>query len=46
MTRFVVREFASSHWSDISAARRDFGYEPTVSVAEGLQRLRASFFPE
>lgn len=41
MTRFVARELSTSHWFDISAARRDLGYEPTVSIEEGLRRLRA-----
>ncbi|MEC9072619.1 MAG: 3-beta hydroxysteroid dehydrogenase, partial [Myxococcota bacterium] len=26
-------------WYDISAARRDLGYEPSVTIAEGLSRL-------
>lgn len=39
MTRFVARELATAHWFDISAARKDFGYQPTVSIKEGLQRL-------
>jgi nucleoside-diphosphate-sugar epimerase len=46
LTRFVVREFAASHWFDIRAARRDLGYEPAVTTEEGLRRLHASFFPE
>ncbi|MDA1082125.1 MAG: NAD-dependent epimerase/dehydratase family protein [Gemmatimonadetes bacterium] len=45
LTRFIVRELVASHWFDISAARRDLGYEPAVSIAVGLQRLRESFFP-
>lgn len=40
MTRFVARELSTSHWFDISAARRDLGYEPTVSIDEGLRRLQ------
>lgn len=40
MTRFVARELATAHWFDIEAARRDLGYTPTVSIAEGLERLR------
>lgn len=28
MTRFVATELAKSHWFDISAARRDLGYNP------------------
>ncbi len=41
MTRFVAHELATSHWFDISAARRDLGYVPRVSTEEGLQRLAA-----
>ena len=40
MTRFVAHELATSHWFSIEAARRDLGYEPTVSIEEGLKRLR------
>lgn len=40
MTRFVARELATAHWFDISAVRRDLGYEPEVSLNEGLQRLK------
>ena len=39
MTRFVAEELATSHWFDIGAARRDLGYRPVVSTAEGLLRL-------
>ncbi|HJZ60269.1 MAG TPA: NAD-dependent epimerase/dehydratase family protein [Gemmataceae bacterium] len=39
MTRFVAEQMSTSHWYDISAARRDLGYEPRVSVDEGLRRL-------
>jgi len=41
MTRFVASQLSTSHWYDISAARRDLGYEPRVSVEEGLNELRA-----
>lgn len=41
LTRFVVHQFATAHWFDISAAKRDLGYQPKVSTAEGLERLRA-----
>ena len=40
MTRFVAHELASAHWFDISAARRDFGYHPDISIDEGLLRLQ------
>jgi len=42
LTRFVVHELATSHWFDLSAARRDLGYAPRVSIAEGLERLRST----
>ena len=39
MTRFLAAQLATSHWFDISAARRDFAYDPQISTAEGMQRL-------
>ena len=39
MTRFVAEELATSHWFDISAAKRDLGYSPRVSMEEGLRLL-------
>lgn len=39
MTRFLAAQLSTSHWFDISAAKRDFGYEPKVSTSEGMQRL-------
>jgi nucleoside-diphosphate-sugar epimerase len=41
MTRFVARELSTAHWFDLSAARRDFGYQAVVSFDEGIERLRA-----
>ena len=41
MTRFLAEQLSTPHWYDISAARRDFGYEPKVSTDEGLRRLAA-----
>jgi nucleoside-diphosphate-sugar epimerase len=43
LTSFVVKELSTSHWFDISAARKDFGYEPKISIAEGLTRLKAAW---
>ncbi|MAT70987.1 MAG: 3-beta hydroxysteroid dehydrogenase [Planctomycetaceae bacterium] len=39
MTRFVAGQLAKSHWFDISAARRDFDYDPAISTAAGMERL-------
>jgi nucleoside-diphosphate-sugar epimerase len=39
MTRFLAAQLATSHWFDISAARRDLGYQPRVPTAAGLRRL-------
>lgn len=41
MSRFVARELTTAHWFDITAARRDLGYEPKVSLDEGMRRLAA-----
>jgi 2-alkyl-3-oxoalkanoate reductase len=41
MTRFVAAELAKDHWFNIAAARRDLGYEPRVSMAEGTEALVA-----
>jgi len=41
MTRFIAEQLSTPHWYDIGAARRDFGYVPTVSIEAGLQRLAA-----
>ncbi len=41
MSRWIVRQLTSSRWFDISAARRDLGYEPRVSLEDGMIRLKA-----
>lgn len=40
MTRFVADELSTAHWFDISAAKRDLGYHPEISIEEGLTRLQ------
>lgn len=42
ITRFVAHELCTAHWYDLSAARRNLGYTPTVDLEEGLRRLAAS----
>ena len=41
MTRFLAAQFARSHYYDIGRAKRDFGFCPTISTAEGMRRLQA-----
>lgn len=41
MTRFVAAELAKDHWFDLTAARRDLGYTPRVSMAAGTVELVA-----
>lgn len=41
MTRFVAKELATAHWFDISAAKRDLGYQPRINISQGLDNLAA-----
>ena len=38
MTRFLADQLATSHYFDISRARKDLGYEPRISTEDGLDR--------
>lgn len=42
MTRFVAAELAKDHWFDPGAARRELGYSPRISMAEGTAQLIAT----
>jgi nucleoside-diphosphate-sugar epimerase len=39
MTRFLAEQLAKSHWFSIERSRRDLGFEPRISTAEGMDRL-------
>ncbi len=39
MTRFLASQLGTSHYFDISAARRDLGYVPTISMENGMKKL-------
>ena len=38
LTRFAIRYMCTHHYFSIERARRDLGYEPRVTVAEGIER--------
>ena len=42
LTRFLAEQLCTPHWYSMEPARRDFGYVPNVTIAEGLRRLAAS----
>lgn len=39
LTRFLVSQLTTAHWFDISAAKRDLGWKPRVSIEDGMDRL-------
>jgi nucleoside-diphosphate-sugar epimerase len=43
LTRFLAEQLSTTHWYSMAPATHDFGYVPRVSIAEGLERLRASW---
>jgi len=43
VTRWSAEQLSTAHWFDISAAKRDLGYQPAVSINEGLEILKAHF---
>lgn len=43
MTAFLARQLGTAHWFDISAARRDLGYEPHISLDDGFALLEQWF---
>ena len=46
MTRFLASQLATSHYFDISKAKKDFNYQPLVGQEEGINHLiRSLKFP-
>jgi len=43
LTRFVLQQLTTAHWFDISAARRDLGYAPALTIEQGMERLKEWF---
>lgn len=41
-TRLAVTQLARSRWFDLSAARRDLAYGPSITIEEGLRRTMAA----
>ena len=41
MTRFLAAQLAKHHYFDITRARTDLGYQPRVTTAQGMHRLKA-----
>ncbi len=40
ITRWVAGELSTAHYFCIDAAKKDLGYEPKVSIAQGIEKLR------
>ncbi|HMV67180.1 MAG TPA: NAD-dependent epimerase/dehydratase family protein [Myxococcota bacterium] len=41
LSRFSIKYLCTHHYFNIDKARRDLGYEPKVSIAEGIRRTAA-----
>ncbi|MBI3289640.1 MAG: NAD-dependent epimerase/dehydratase family protein [Elusimicrobia bacterium] len=39
LTKFLVKQLTTSHWFDISAAKRDLGWKPRVKMEDGMERV-------
>ena len=46
LTSFVLQQLTSAHWFDITAARRDLGYKPEVTIEQGIRKLSDWFTKE
>jgi nucleoside-diphosphate-sugar epimerase len=43
LTRFLAEQLSTTHWYSMEPAKRDFGYEPKVTLEQGLERLAADW---
>lgn len=43
MTRFLALQLATSHYFDITRAREDIGWQPEISIDEGLARMAQAY---
>jgi len=43
INRFVLKQLTTAHWFDISAARRDLGYTPSLTIEQGMRKLSEWF---
>ena len=39
LTKFLVNTLTTAHWFDISAARRELGWNPKVKIEDGMARV-------
>lgn len=46
MTRFLALQLAKSHYFNIDKARKELGYQPAISMEEGMERLAGSLFSD
>ena len=40
MTRFVAKELSTAHWFSMDAAKKELGFQPKISIEEGLEQLK------
>ncbi len=43
LTQFAVKQLGTAHWYETRAAREELGYEPRISMHEGMRRLNEHF---
>jgi nucleoside-diphosphate-sugar epimerase len=43
MTSFLAEQLSTAHWFDQRRTRAELGWHPSVPIAEGFDRLAASF---